>query len=149
MGLRHSKEVREALPKLVEANGTSDKTALCNCSPCNCKPCKCPEKSITTNGSPVANPEGAKPCQESKEGEEAKPNNQCRDVPEVNADEAAQDPPTLSKEGDDQPTPDAEVKPVEEVTTSPVIEEDKSTLTQAENELQAGAEVVVGSTEQP
>lgn len=142
MGLKHSREVREALPKQVDANGTSQKTALCNCSPCNCNPCRCPEKSITANGSPVAVSEEAKPCQEFKEGEDVKCDSQCHDVPEVNADEGAQDPPTPPKEGDDQPTPDAEDKPVIGLTTSPVVDDEKSTM-------QAEIEVVVGSTEQP
>lgn len=149
MGLRHSKEVREALPKPVESNGTSHKTALCNCSPCNCNPCKCPEKSITTNGSSVTVSKEEKPCQESNEGEDVKRDSQYHDLPEVNADEGAQDPPTPPKE-DDQPTPDAEAKQVDELTTYPVIEsEENKSTTQAETEQQVGTEVVVGSTEQP
>lgn len=154
MGLRHTKEVREALPaKGVETNGTSKITAKCNCSPCNCNPCKCPEKSVTANGSPATVCDAAdKPCQKSngKEGKsvvEEQGDIQCHGKPEVNADEeTAQDSPA---QVNDEPTPDAEAKPVEksdEATTSPVIEENNVESTQAQD--QAGVTEVVASEQQ-
>lgn len=177
MGLKHSKEVREALPKQVaeSINGTSKVTAKCNCSPCNCDPCKCPEKSCSnaTNGSCAngAVSEEAKPCQESKleEGgnsqvvvtDEAKSVSQCHDdEPEVNADEVAQKDPKVEElkqestppRKDDQPTPEAEEKPVvEEVATSPVtsVEEAEQTNITQESTTQAeGEQAVTGSSEQ-
>lgn len=182
MGLKHSKEVREALPKQVaeSINGTSKTTAKCNCSPCNCSPCKCPEKSCTNakNGS-CSNgtvSEEAKPCQEPKleEGgnsqvvvtdEIKKSISQCHDdEPEVNADEVAQKDPNVEepkqestppRRDDDQPTPEAEVKPVvEKVATSPVTsaEEAEQTNITQESTTQAEGEQAVavsGSSEQP
>lgn len=145
MGLKHSKEVREALPK-VEANGTSKKTDKCDCSPCNCNPCKCPEKRIATNGGATTVTETeVKPCQEPAEGGDSQVDerSQCHDGPEVNADDATQDPPSQPiPKADEQPTLDSKVKPIEEETTSPVVEENNESTTGT----QAGTEV--GSVEQ-